>query len=268
MTNPPYVAVVASCEKYYLYCPFVALNMRTTLFQEHHMKKILTAVAIVAGFVGTASAAEWQSSLELGYVQTSGNTDTSSMNTKGRAVRDGEAWRTTVQAAALSATDTGNTIAEKYNLSAQGDWKIGGASFLFARIGFDTDRFGGFKSRTSETTGYGFDILKDSERQWNAEIGAGARQTKLTTGTKTSDAVLRVATLYNWKISDTATFSQELRIEGGKQGYVSNAVTSLLNQVSGNLSSKVSFSAQHTSKVPTGTKKLNKEVAASLVFTY
>ncbi len=232
------------------------------------MKKILAAALMVTGFVSLATAAEWKSNLELGYVQTSGNTETSSMNTKGKAIRDGETWRTTVQASALNATDAKRTIAEKYAISAQEDWKISESGFLFGRIAFDTDRFGGFKKRTSETLGYGFDILKTDERQWNAEIGGGARQTELTTGEKTSNVVVRAATFYNWKISKTATFSQELKSEGGKDGYVSNSVTSLLNQVSGNLSSKVSYAVQHTSKVPVGTKKLNKELSASLVFSY
>jgi len=234
------------------------------------MRKLGLAISIVALSTSAlaAEAPAWNSNIELGYVSTTGNTEVSSLNAKGKAIRDAEVWRTTVEASALNVSDKVGVTAEKYGVSAQEDRKMGESSYLFGRIGFKTDRFGGFSSRTSETVGYGFDILKGDERQWNAEIGAGARQTELTTGEKTTDTVMRASTLYNWKISETATFSQELKTEGGKEGYVSNSVTSLLNQISGNFSSKISYSVEHTSEVPVGTEKMNTETAVSLVFAY
>jgi len=90
----------------------------------------------------------------------------------------------------------------------------------------------------------------------------------LTDATKNNDAIVRAATLFNWKFNPSSTFSQELKIEAGKEGSVTNSITALTNQVSGNLSSKVSFSAQKTSKVPAGNKKTNTELAIALVFTY
>jgi len=234
------------------------------------MRKLGLAVSILA-FSGTAIAADdsaWKSNLELGFVQTTGNTEINSLNSKAKAIRDSEEWRLTLEASALSVSDKVSTTAEKYDISVQEDWKMLDSGYLFGRIGFDTDRFGGFKSRSSETLGYGFDILERDDKQWNAELGGGARQTELTSGEKTSDAVVRASTVFNWKISDSSTFMQSLKTEGGNKGFVSNAVTALLNQVSGNLSSKIAFTMQHTSNVPEGTKKLNTETAVSLVFSY
>jgi len=228
-------------------------------------------VISIAAFSTSALAAEapaWTSNVEIGYVSTTGNTEVSSLNAKGKAIRNAEVWRTTLEASALNVSDNVGITAEKYGVSGQEDRKIGESSYLFGRIGFKTDRFGGFTSRTSETVGYGFDILKSDEKQWNAEIGAGARQTELTTGEKTNDAVARASTLFTWKVSETAKFSQELKIESGKDGSVSNSVTSLLNQISGNFSSKISYSVEHTSEVPVGTEKMNTETAVSLVFAY
>ena len=241
------------------------------IFKRLLMIRKIGLVVSIAALSTSAIAAEapaWNSNLEVGYVSTTGNTEVSSLNAKSKAIRDANVWRTTLEASALNVSDKVGTTAEKYGLSAQADKKIGESSYLFGRIGFKTNRFDGFKSRTSETVGYGFDILKGDEKQWNAEIGAGARQTELTTGEKTSDVVARASTLFNWKISGTATFSQELKTEGGKDGYVTNSVTSLLNQISGNFSSKISFSTEHTSEVPAGTEKMNTETAVSLVFAY
>lgn len=221
-------------------------------------------------FAGNAMAAdaEWKSNLEIGYVQTGGNTEISSLNAKGKSSRDGDVWRTTAQAGALNVSDKTSTTAEKYDVSLQEDYKLTASNYLFARLGFYTDRFGGFTSRISEIVGYGFDILNNDEKQWNAEIGAGLRQTELTDASKINDTVARAATLFNWKFNPSSTFSQSLKIESGQEGTVTNSVTALTNQVSGNLSSKVSFSAENTSKVPAGNKKTNTELAVALVFSY
>lgn len=231
------------------------------------MREIVICLSLFA-FAGTAAAQDWSGNAELGFVQTGGNTDTSSLNVKGKAVNDAEQWRTTAEASALQSKDTGATTSEKYNLSIQEDWKGLSVGYLFARLAYEQDKFGGYNARTSETVGYGFDILQSEDKQWNAELGAGARQTEDTLGVKTSDTVLRASTVFNWKISAVATFSQELKTEGGQEGYITNSVTALTNQVAGNLSSKISYSVQNNSKAPVGTKASDTILAASLVFSY
>jgi putative salt-induced outer membrane protein len=231
------------------------------------MRKILILISLLA-FSGVASAQDWSGNAELGFVQTGGNTDTSSLNVKGKAINDGDDWRSTVEAGALQSKDTGTTTSEKYNFSIQEDWKGLSAGYLFARLAYEQDKFGGYNSRTSETVGYGFDILKSDDKQWNAEVGGGARQTEDVAGVKVSDTVVRASTVLSWKISEVATFSQELKTEGGKEGYITNSVTALTSQVAGNLSSKVSYAVQNNSKAPVGTKASDTILSASLVFSY
>jgi len=231
------------------------------------MKKVLMVVMMGAAATTTV-AGEWAGNAEVGFVQTGGNTDTSSLNVKGKAMNAGDDWRSTVEAGALQSKDTGTTTSEKYNFSIQQDWKGLSAGYLFARLGYEQDKFGGYNSRTSETVGCGFDILKSDDKQWNVEVGAGARQTEDVAGTKVSGTVMRASTVLNWKISDVATFSQELKTEGGKEGYITNSVTALTNQVAGNLSSKISYAVQNNSKAPVGTKASDTILSASLVFSY
>lgn len=232
------------------------------------MKKILMVMMMIGAAATTAVAGEWAGNAEVGFVQTGGNTDTSSLNVKGKAINDGDDWRSTVEAGALQSKDTGTTTSEKYNFAVQEDWKGLSAGYLFARLSYEQDKFGGYNSRTSETVGYGFDILKSDDKQWNAEVGAGARQTEDVAGVKVSDTVMRASTVFNWKISEVATFSQELKTEGGKEGYITNSVTALTNQVAGNLSSKISYAVQNNSKAPVGTKASDTILSASLVFSY
>ena len=233
------------------------------------MKTLLTMTVVLLAWAGIAHAAEWKGNAELGFVQTGGNTDTSSLNLKGKGIYDGEEWRTTAEAAALQSKDTGTTTSEKYTFSVQEDWKLMESGYLFVRFGYEQDKFGGYNSRMNETVGYGFDILKEADMTWNAEIGGGARQSEDTAGVKTSDSIVRASTVFNWKISDTTAFSQTLSTEGSsKGGYTTKSETALTNQVAGNLSSKVSYSVTNNSKAPTGKKASDTIFAASLVYSY
>jgi putative salt-induced outer membrane protein len=233
------------------------------------MKHILLITAAAMAFVGFAQAEEWKGNAELGFVQTGGNSDTSSLNLKGKGIRDGDEWRTTVEAGALQSKDTGATTSEKYSFSTQEDWKMMVSGYLFVRFAYEQDKFGGYNSRMSENIGYGFDILKEDAMTWNAELGGGARQSEDTAGVKTSDSIVRASTVFNWKISGTTAFSQELSTEGSsKGGYTTKSVTALTNQVAGNLSSKISYSVANNSKAPAGTKASDTILAASLVFSY
>ena len=232
------------------------------------MRKLLMIAALMTSPVVTVAEESWKSELEIGFIQTSGNTEVESMNAKGKSIYATKPWRTTLEGSAMKVSDGVTTTAEKYDLSLQEDRKFGNSSYMYARISYVEDRFAGVSSRTSETIGYGFDIIELEDKQWNAEIGAGFRQIASTDGLKTRDDVGRLSTSFNWKVSQTAKFSQLLKTEGGENGFVTNSVTSLLNQINGHMSSKISFSAQHTSEVPQGTNNWSKETAVSLVFSY
>ncbi len=229
---------------------------------------LVITVFLMAAPITIWAEESWKSDLEIGYIQTSGNTEVESMNAKGKSIYTAKPWRTTLEGSAMKVSDNMATTAEKYDLSLQEDRKFGNSSYMYARLSYVEDRFAGVANRTSETIGYGFDIFELEYMQWNAEIGAGFRQIKSTAGVKTRDDVGRLSTSFNWKISQTAKFYQLVKTEGGEDGFVTNSETSLLNQINGHLSSKISFSAQHTSEVPAGTNNWSKETAVSLVFSY
>lgn len=235
------------------------------------MRRFIMMIPLLL-FCASANASEntgfWKTELEIGFVQTGGNTQTQTVNAKGKAVGEDDKFRTTIEGTALSAKDGKVTTTEKYSASIQEDWKLSELDYLFGRVGFDTDRFGGFKRRLRETLGYGRDLIKEETLHWKAEIGVGIRQTTFTTNQKKNEAIGRASTAIKWNINDAATFTQELSTEGGKEGFVSNSVSALQQKLNSRLATKLSFSAQHTSKVPAGTKKLNTETAITLVWSY
>jgi len=240
------------------------------------MRKLLL-LSLMLAFTGVAQAEDiapeqattiWKSDVELGFVQTGGNTQTKNLNTKGKVVAEADVFRTTLEATALSSSDNQGTTSEKYTTSLQEDWKMSEVDYLFGRLGFVSDRFGGYRQRLSETVGYGRDLIKNDDVHWKAEVGGGLRQTRLISTTRQNDTIARASTGITWKINEAATLIQDLSSEGGKDGFVTNSVTALQNKLNGHLSSKISYSVQNNSKVPVGTKKTDTELAVALVWSY
>jgi len=214
------------------------------------------------------NAGGWKSNVELGAVKTSGNTKTFIINAKGKFVHEGIKLRDTITASANNSTDNNTTTAESYDASLQEDWKITERDYLFIRYGFQSDRFAGFKRRTSETVGYGRDLIKTDMLHWKAEIGGGLRQTRFVNNSNKSEAILRGATGLSWKVSDSALFTQDLSTEGGKNGWATESITALQHKLNSHLSSKISVKVEHNSKVIAPVKSTDVESAVTLVLNF
>jgi len=242
-----------------------------------HFHPLIPAIFAAILFSMPAAAAEpeapadisaWKNNIELGAVQTSGNTRTTTLNAKAKSVYDGEEFRTTVTGSANNSSANKVTTAEKYDATIQEDWKISERDYLFIRGSFESDRFAGYKRRTSETVGYGRQLVKTATFDWKGEIGGGLRQSKLTNKTSESDAIARAATNAAWQFSEASKLTQDLSSEGGKKGWTSKSVTALQTALNSHLASKISLTLNHNSKVPTGTKKLDTETAITLVMNF
>jgi len=110
--------------------------------------------------------------------------------------------------------------------------------------------------------------VKTDTLLWKTELGGGMRQTLFTDISKKNEAVMRSATAITWKISDSATFTQELSTEGGKNGWASESESALQHALNSHLSSKISFKVKHNTKVPTGIKKTDLATAINLVVNF
>jgi putative salt-induced outer membrane protein len=217
---------------------------------------------------GEAQGADWSGEVDGGAVRTSGNIETQSLNAHGKlAVRYGP-WKQTLRGNALNTQNQGATTGERYRLSLKTNYHLTERSYLFGRIGYVNDRFTGYRSRTTETTGYGRDLIQNERFHWNLELGGGARQDRLVDGTRRQSAILRGATHAAWRISDSTKLKQMISEDGGADGWVTHSVTSLQSRIYGNLSSKIYFRFTNTSKVPAGRKKLDTETGVNLVYSF
>ena len=238
------------------------------------MKKMIpSTLFIIACLAGggawAAPGSTWKGNAELGLLTTHGNTNTKNISAKFKAVNDRDQWRHTFKAEALNSSEQGGTTAERYFVSGKSDLKLSEKSYAFGRLTYENDRFSGYDHRTTETLGYGRNIIKHDTLTLDLEAGPGARQSKETASGKNQyEGLIHVAGNLEWKVSDSSTFSEDLSSDiGSKTGTVTKSVTALKSQIVGNLASKISFTAKYSSQVPAAVTKLDTETAVTLVYS-
>lgn len=229
--------------------------------------------AQVAGNPGSeedAAAKEdpFKGSVELGYLASSGNSETTSLNS--RLVMEYEVadWRNGFMAQVIRATDQDELTAERYQATAKSDYKFTESDYFFAVVNYDRDEFSGFTRRTSEAVGYGRRLVQTDAHRLDAEIGAGARQTDFTDGSEESGTIGRLSANYKWNITETSAFSQTAAVESGSTNTYSESVTSVTANVMSRLALKVSYTIKRNSDVPVGVENTDTYTAVSLLYSF
>ncbi|RPI62231.1 MAG: DUF481 domain-containing protein, partial [Lysobacterales bacterium] len=109
--------------------------------------------------------------VSLGYLATSGNTESKNSNASMEATWDLDGpWKHDWTALMISARTAGVTTAESYSAGYKAQRDFSETSYLFFSADWRQDRFSGYDRQVSETVGYGRRLL-DTERHMLALEG-------------------------------------------------------------------------------------------------
>lgn len=205
---------------------------------------------------------------ELGYLATSGNTETSSLNSKLALVYEIDQWRHSLNAAVVHAEDSGVTTAERNQFGAKSDYKFNEFDYLFITVNWEQDRFAGVDTRTSEAVGYGRRILKSERHDLDGEVGAGARQTTPVVGPDVSETILRASAKYQWRFAEGATFDQSLIVESGESNTYTESVSAVAAKLVGTWSMKFSYTYKNNSDVMPGLENTDTYTAVGIEYLF
>lgn len=209
-----------------------------------------------------------EGNVKLGFLATSGNTETSTLNTGFEAAYTLERWKHEASAAAIYSEDSGVTTAEAYEAAWTSSWDLTERDFLFGRLNWRKDRFGGFNTQFSQTFGYGRKIITGEVHTLTGDVGAGARQSEDQLGVTNDEFIFIGDVDYTWKFSDTAEFNQTLGFEAGNDNTFSESVTSVSTTLIGAFRLVASYTVRHNSDVPIGTEKKDTRTAISLQYDF
>ena len=210
----------------------------------------------------------WSGKATLGYLATSGNTDSTSLNAGFELGYTKNKWIHAFKATAINSTEDEITTAEAYEAGYKAERNFSEHNYMFGQLQWRKDRFSGYDTQFAQTVGYGRRLIDTEKHKLNAEIGAGARQSDLADGTEESETIVRGSMNYAWQISENASFSQLVAVESGSENTYTESVTKLSAAIVGNLALVASYTVKNNSEVPVGTENTDTFTALSLEYTF
>ncbi|MDX1554857.1 MAG: DUF481 domain-containing protein [Xanthomonadales bacterium] len=195
----------------------------------------------------------WSGTGEFGYVQTSGNTDTSTLNMALEFIYEKEKWRHRLGATALRSEKDNVTDAERYTFGAQTDYKLTDRSYVFGALRYASDEFEAYDPVMTLTGGYGYTIIDSGNHFLLGEIGVGYRsQEEALTGVDSDEAIARGRLDYRWAVSDSTEFANLFLVESGSDNTYLQNDTSLGVAINARFAVKVAFQWRHNTDLPPG----------------
>ena len=206
--------------------------------------------------------------IETGVVFTSGNTETRTINVKGKTEYVNGKSRNNLSVEALYVDGKTGKLSEKYLGQGKTAYQYTDTSYAFINGTLERDLFSGYDYQATISTGYGYRFIDDKKITLDAEAGPGYRQNKLDNEEAEGEVIGRASGLFAYRIAKTSTFTEELVSEFGSDAVISKSVTALTAQIVGNMAMKASLTIEHNSNTPEGVDAIDSETALTLVYSF
>jgi len=169
-----------------------------------------SALAMPAGAQDAAPTVVTKITADLGYVQTSGNTQVTTMNVGEKLTQ--QRGRLTLQQgfAMVYGKQRGTVITNALRANARGDYKIDKVFALFVGVGFDRDKFAGIERRFEELVGVQARLLGSAKDTVRVEGGGSFTQQIGTDGMQRNFPSARAAGAWRHVFSKSAYFQQNV----------------------------------------------------------
>lgn len=212
----------------------------------------------------------WSGVGELGFVKTTGNTDSTALNGRLEFIRQTEKWRYRFLGTVLTTSENGVKDNERYTAEAQADRKLGEKGYLFGVYRYDADKFGSYDPSQTFTVGYGRELMKSEKHVLKGEIGAGYRKLdERLTGNTESDAIMRFLLDDAWQIFATTAWTNRLLVETGSNNTFTQWNTGLTVSMTDKFAIKLGYELRNNSKIPPGdTEKTDTITSVNLVYNF
>jgi putative salt-induced outer membrane protein len=227
-----------------------------------------TALVLAAGKAAAQQTPGWTGLTSLGFQATSGNTETTNLNTKLQLGYDFERWHYSGRASAVAASQDKQATAEAYTVGGKAQWDVYDGTYTFGRVDWNKDRFSGYDHQISETFGIGQRFLDTMRQTLSGEVGVGARQSRLRSGDSESEVVVRGQGDYIFRFSENARFEQTLAVESGSSNTYLQSDSAVKANVVQNIALVASYTIKSNTHVPAGSEKTDTFTAVSLEYTF
>lgn len=217
---------------------------------------------------GVATDGTWTGSAELGASMATGNTESSTVNGKLSLGYLTGPWTYRFRLETIQSSEDGEDTANRTLGEFESNYALTERDYLFGVLRGTHDEFSGYKYQTSVAAGYGRKIWISERGSWDAEIGPGVRIAETEDGERETNAIARVSSSFDYRISDFAKFNQDVTVLAGQDNTEIESVTGLSTSLTETLAMKLAYTVQHNTDVPTGTEKTDTYTSVNLVYNF
>lgn len=217
-------------------------------------------------------APDYEASASLGYVGTTGNTESQTFETQLRYLLRKDKWVHAAEFQGLYTEQDSITSGERYFLQGKSDYKFEEDHYLFGRLSYTDDRFTGYDYQASASVGYGHYFYNREDFLLEAFSGVGYRYSAVPDAVPDEDsegeAILTLGENLKWELSDSTSMTQSLVSEIGDELTVTRFEIGLISTLVGQLATKIAFQARHISEVPPDRENTDTQTSVSLVYDF
>jgi putative salt-induced outer membrane protein len=254
----------------------------------HHLIRfivisIFLACIILSGLAPAVAADEegkvqkpeklWKARLELGYTETSGNTDTTSFSGKLNFTHEARRDRYYLKAESLYSKDSGVETANRFSTEASWEHTISGSLFFTAiTAGYLTDTYAGYNSRIYGGPGMGYDVIKTDDQHLKTLLSAIYYVDDYTGTDPDEDKYWsgQVRVDYRLNITKGLVFKQNVEYTAklsDTHKYFVDSGTSLEAAISSYLSMGLNYTVNYQNEPPPGVHDTDRKFMGTLIFT-
>lgn len=230
---------------------------------------VATPVAFADGLLSDAPDEGYKGNIDLGYISTSGNSETESLNGQfDWLARATENWATGIQITGVSNSSDGTRDAEQYTFAWNNRYDISEKSFFYGIIDYKNDYFGAYDYQAGAYLGYGHEFFKSDDGHLSLGFGLGYRVNAVFIGDDEKESVLRGDLDFAHQLTDYARFTQIISAVWGEEvdTYVSKSAIS--TKISENLAMKLSYLVTYNSEVPVGAEKTDRTTTVGISYSF
>ena len=155
-----------------------------------------------------------EGSVEFAFVGTTGNASTQTLGLGGESIYRPAPWTWKNKAAFVRSKAESELKAQALLFLSRGERNIRPRLASFGEYGFFRDRFAGISHRNSVAGGLTFKLIESAAHLLSVDGALGYLNESRLVGENVSSATYGTGASYRWKLSETATVSDDLRFTG------------------------------------------------------
>ena len=210
----------------------------------------------------------WTGRAELGGFLTTGNSRVTGISGIVDATREGLRWRHKFRAQGDYQESNGVTSRERLLVSYEPNFKLNERAYVYGAAQYESDRFLGYDTRISLSSGAGYSVLKRRGLQLDVELGPAYRLTDLTDGNSQSSLAGRGTVDFRVRVLPGLGLSQTASAYIQRYNSSVSSKSALEAKLLGPLSAQLSYSVQYESMPPEDRRTTDTISRAALVYSF